>query len=125
MRLSASACRRWRRFPLTPTLRTVEAPGAAASLPSSLPTSAVMICLTLYGIGTLLWLRSLERVPGIAAYPRVGLGFALADVLRKLIFGDDLGLRRIVGILVVISGTVSVSQRQGCQRCRRASGSQD
>lgn len=86
--------------------RTVETAGAAAFLVSTLLTPGVIIALTLYGIGTLLWLSLLGRVPVSQVGPFVGLGFVLGNV----IFGDHLGMFRGAGILVVIGGSVLVGQ---------------
>jgi multidrug transporter EmrE-like cation transporter len=65
--------------------------------------------LALYGIGTMLWLTVLGRVQVSQAYPFVGLGFVLTALMGYAIFGDTLGVVRILGILSIIGGIALVA----------------
>jgi len=88
--------------------------GATAPVPeglvAALLTPGVLIGLSLYGLGTLLWLTALGRVEVSQAYPFVGLGFVLTAVLGYVLFGDALGPQRVAGILLVIGGIVLVAR---------------
>jgi drug/metabolite transporter (DMT)-like permease len=66
--------------------------------------------LSLYGIGTVLWLGVLSRTEVSQAYPFVGLGFVFTAIIGWLLFGDALGPPRIAGIGLIILGIVMVSR---------------
>jgi multidrug transporter EmrE-like cation transporter len=66
--------------------------------------------LTLYGIGTLLWLGVLSRTELSQAYPFVGLGFILTALFGYLFFQDTLNGTRIIGTLLVTAGIVLVAR---------------
>jgi multidrug transporter EmrE-like cation transporter len=74
-----------------------------------LGTPGVMIGLLLYAIGTLLWLTALGKVELSQAYPFVGIGFALTTLAGWLLFGDDLSVQRISGIVLVVGGIALVA----------------
>lgn len=80
------------------------------SLLHALLTPGVLGGLALYGLGTLLWLSALGRVEVSQAYPFVGLGFILTSLLGYALFGEALGLQRLLGILLVIGGIVVVAR---------------
>lgn len=80
------------------------------SLLHALLTPGVLGGLALYGLGTLLWLSALGRVEVSQAYPFVGLGFILTSLLGYALFGEALGLQRVLGILLVIGGIVVVAR---------------
>jgi multidrug transporter EmrE-like cation transporter len=86
--------------------------GAAQSsgLLGALFTPGVLIGLSLYGFGTLLWLSVLGRTEVSQAYPFVGLGFVLTAILGHFLFNDAVGPQRIIGILLVIGGIVLVAR---------------
>src|ERR1700760_1569313 len=56
--------------------------------------------ITLYGVGTMLWLTVLSCIEVSQADPFVGLGFVLTAVLGYALFGNALGLQRILGTLL-------------------------
>jgi multidrug transporter EmrE-like cation transporter len=75
-----------------------------------LATPGVIIGLTLYAAGTMLWLVALQRLEISQAYPFVGLGFALTTLAGWCLFGDDLSLQRLGGIALIVVGTTFVAQ---------------
>jgi multidrug transporter EmrE-like cation transporter len=77
---------------------------------AKLVTPGVLIGLALYGFGTLLWLTALGRVELSQAYPFVGIGFALTALAGWWIFGDQLSLQRVAGIVLVVGGIVLVAR---------------
>jgi drug/metabolite transporter (DMT)-like permease len=66
--------------------------------------------LSLYGIGTVLWLGVLSRTEVSQAYPFVGLGFVLTALIGYFLFGDALGPLRIAGIALVMAGIFLISR---------------
>ncbi|MCB8878162.1 SMR family transporter [Acidisoma silvae] len=91
---------------------TVSASGKAGlltSLSQALFTPGVIGGLALYGIGTIIWLGVLRRIDVSQAYPFIGLGIALTTFLGYALFGETLGMQRILGMLLVIGGIVVVA----------------
>ncbi len=93
----------------------VSAPQNAAS--SSIPgpllvllSPAVLFGLTLYGVGTVLWLSALGRVELSQAYPFVGIGFALTTLGGWWLFGDHLSASRLLGIMLTVIGITFVAR---------------
>jgi multidrug transporter EmrE-like cation transporter len=70
----------------------------------------VLVGLSLYGVGTLIWLKALSRVEVSQAYPFVGLGFVLTTAAGWWFFGDKLTGQRLIGISLVLSGIVVLSR---------------
>jgi drug/metabolite transporter (DMT)-like permease len=66
--------------------------------------------LALYGLGTLLWLGVLSRVQLSQAYPFVGLSFVLTAALGYLVFRDDMGALRMIGISLIVAGVFLVGK---------------
>jgi multidrug transporter EmrE-like cation transporter len=73
-------------------------------------STGVLGGLSLYGIGTVLWLGVLSRIDVSLAYPFVGLGFVLTALIGYFLFGDTLGPLRIGGIALVILGIFLISR---------------
>jgi multidrug transporter EmrE-like cation transporter len=73
-------------------------------------SAGVLGGLSLYGIGTVLWLGVLSRTEVSQAYPFVGLGFVLTALIGYFLFGDALGPLRIVGIALVVAGIFLISR---------------
>lgn len=60
--------------------------------------------LALYGLGAMVWLLVLARVPVSMAYAFVALGFLLTMALGCLVLGEVLTLRKVAGTLLVAAG---------------------
>jgi drug/metabolite transporter (DMT)-like permease len=73
-------------------------------------SAGVLGGLSLYGIGTVLWLGVLSRTEVSQAYPFVGLGFVLTALIGYFLFGDVLGPLRIAGIALVMAGIFLISR---------------
>jgi drug/metabolite transporter (DMT)-like permease len=73
-------------------------------------SAGVLGGLSLYGIGTVLWLGVLSRTEVSQAYPFVGLGFVLTALIGYFLFGDALGPLRIAGIALVMGGIFLISR---------------
>lgn len=63
----------------------------------------------LYGLGAVIWLAVLARWDVSKAYPLVGLGFVLT-LLVGLTQGEQIGLARTVGVLMIAAGVYLVSR---------------
>lgn len=57
-----------------------------------------------YGIGVLLWLFVLSRVPVSFAYPFVALGIAITTLSGVLILGETMSRLSLAGIAIIVAG---------------------
>lgn len=63
----------------------------------------------LYGLGAAVWLTVLARWDVSKAYPLAGLGFCMA-ALAGLLAGEQVGLWRLLGIMLICTGVVLVGR---------------
>lgn len=82
----------------------------ATSLVALLTSPYVVGGLALYGLGAVVWLFVLARLPLTAAYPFVGLGFIMTLVLGMVVLGEVVSPVRIVGTLMIACGCVLVAR---------------
>lgn len=59
-----------------------------------------------YGLGTLLWLLVLSRIPVSLAYPFVALGIILTTLSGMLLLGEQVSRLSIMGIGLIAVGIV-------------------
>lgn len=64
--------------------------------------------LLCYGIGTLLWLLALARLPLSRVYPFTILTFVIVYVASVLILGERLTASLLIGVLLVCAGLVVI-----------------
>lgn len=76
------------------------------SLASS-PT--LLVALTLYGLGTLIWIFTLKSVPLTLAYSFMALTFCFVPLLAALFLGEALTLRYAAGAALIIGGMVIIN----------------
>lgn len=62
-----------------------------------------------YGFGAVVWLFVLSRWDVSKAYPLVGIGFAMT-VLIGLAIGEEVGLMRFCGVILICAGVWMVAQ---------------
>lgn len=67
-----------------------------------------LIALALYGVATILWVLALRETPLSRAYVFVALAFALVPIGAAVFFHEVLGLRYVVGLLLIITGIVII-----------------
>lgn len=84
--------------------RTLLGPLAILSSPG------VATGLTLYAVGTVLWLHALKSIELSQAYPFVGLGFALTTLAGWWLFAETISPGRLIGIVAVIVGIVLLAR---------------
>lgn len=66
--------------------------------------------LTCYGVGMLLWLVCLSKLPLTSAYPLVSLAIVLVLGLSVLFLGETLSSAKIVGSVLVVLGVVIIGR---------------
>jgi drug/metabolite transporter (DMT)-like permease len=73
----------------------------------------VLLGLALYGLGAILWLFVLARLPLTAAYPFVGLGFVATLAIGVLALNEAVTPGRLAGTLLIAVGCVLVARSVG------------
>lgn len=70
----------------------------------------VWVGLTVYAASAIVWLVVLARVQVSLAYPFVGLGFIVTMLLGWIFHGDDVGVARVAGTLLIALGVVVLAR---------------
>src|SRR5258708_30909905 len=73
-------------------------------------TPAILIGLVFYGLGMVTWLFVLAKIDVSQAYPFMGLGVVMTLTIGYFVLHEPINAFRAVGMLLVISGIVFVSQ---------------
>ena len=68
-----------------------------------------LLGLIAYGIGTLLWIYVLSRVPLTLAYPFTALTFVLVYLAGAWLFGEPVTLRALTGVALILGGLFMVT----------------
>lgn len=70
----------------------------------------VVLGLSLYGLGAVVWLLVLAEVELSLAYPFVGMGFIITMLLSWWLLNDAMNLQRVAGTLLISAGVVLVAR---------------
>lgn len=62
----------------------------------------MLLALSIYGIGTIVWIYLLRTVPLSTAYPFMGLPFCLVPILAVVTLGEPLTLRTGIATAMII-----------------------
>lgn len=73
-------------------------------------TPLVLIGTLIYTVSILLWLYSLSKVDLSFAYPFAALSHVLVPLASLLLLGEEVPLRRWIGIAVICVGLIVVSR---------------
>lgn len=77
---------------------------------SFLVTPGIIVGLSLYVLGTILWLKALADVELSQAYPFVAIGFVVTTVASYYLFDDAISAGRILGICFIVIGVIMVAK---------------
>ncbi len=95
---------------VAPARGAVASDDTATSLMTYLTSPLVIGGFALYGLGAILWLFVLARLPLTAAYPFVGIGFILTMMLGIWTLGEVVTPTRLIGTLLIALGCVLVAR---------------
>jgi multidrug transporter EmrE-like cation transporter len=79
----------------------------AGRIAQSPPILAGMVC---YGISVVIWILALARVEVSVAYPMLSVGYVVNAVAAWWLFGENISLMRVTGMLVIITGVWLVAR---------------
>jgi multidrug transporter EmrE-like cation transporter len=76
-------------------------------------TPPIVVGLFAYVFSVIVWLLVLSRVQVSYAYPMLSIGYVVNAVAAYYLFGEDLSIIRIMGIVVIIAGVYLISRTSG------------
>ena len=92
-------------------LRAAALRGADPARPLTLVASPLFLGgVAAYALSVLTWLAVLKRVPLSVATPFIALVYVIVPVAARVLFGDVLTWRMLVGMALVAGGVVLVAQ---------------
>ncbi len=84
--------------------------GAGPAILTVLQTVPVIGGLAVYGLGAVLWLLVLSKLPVSAVYPLVSLAIVFVVVIGTAFLHETVSFARIAGVAVVIAGLLLISR---------------
>jgi multidrug transporter EmrE-like cation transporter len=66
--------------------------------------------LSCYAVSVVVWIMALSRVEVSIAYPMLSVGYVVNALAAYLLFGEAVGLQRLVGIGIIIVGVCIVAR---------------
>ncbi|MBM3306906.1 MAG: EamA family transporter [Candidatus Eisenbacteria bacterium] len=81
--------------------------GLSTAVPM-LTAPLTLLGLVLYAVSAVFWISALSRVQLSYAYPLLGVGYVLVAVASWHLWGESMGLQRILGTIVVAVGVYLV-----------------
>ena len=70
----------------------------------------VLLGLVCYGMGFMVWLIVLSKAEVSYAYPLISLGYVFTAILARAMFGEAVGVTRMVGIMVTCLGVFMIAR---------------
>ncbi|MEB3299782.1 MAG: EamA family transporter [Candidatus Sericytochromatia bacterium] len=67
----------------------------------------------LYGLGAVVWIVVLSRVPLSFAYPMLGLSYVLILLVSRFILHEQVSVQRWIGAMLIVTGAALVSRTSG------------
>jgi multidrug transporter EmrE-like cation transporter len=66
--------------------------------------------LMCYAISVVVWIIALSRVEVSIAYPMLSIGYVVNAIAAYLLFGEAVGVQRLVGIGIIVVGVYVVAR---------------
>jgi multidrug transporter EmrE-like cation transporter len=66
--------------------------------------------LTCYVISVAVWIMALSRVEVSVAYPMLSVGYVVNAIAAYFLFGEAVGVQRLVGIGIIVIGVYVVAR---------------
>jgi drug/metabolite transporter (DMT)-like permease len=71
-------------------------------------TPYIVLGFAVYGVSAILWLDVLSRLDFSVAFPLVSLTYIFALVIGSVLFHEQVGLSRIMGVILICGGLVFI-----------------
>jgi drug/metabolite transporter (DMT)-like permease len=82
-------------------------------LPKVLSTPQILIAITLFSMGFMLWLVVLSRTEISFAYPLLSAAYVFIPLVSHFVLAEPISLRQWAGILMITAGVVLVASSRG------------
>ena len=66
--------------------------------------------LMCYAISVVVWIMALSRVEVSIAYPMLSIGYVVNAIAAYVLFGEAVGIQRLVGIGIIVIGVYVVAR---------------
>jgi multidrug transporter EmrE-like cation transporter len=66
--------------------------------------------LTCYVVSVVVWILALSRVEVSIAYPMLSIGYVINAIAAYFLFGEAVGVQRLVGIGIIVIGVYVVAR---------------
>jgi multidrug transporter EmrE-like cation transporter len=66
--------------------------------------------LMCYAISVVVWIMALSRVEVSIAYPMLSIGYVVNAIAAYLLFGEAVGIQRLLGIGIIVVGVYVVAR---------------
>lgn len=63
-----------------------------------------------YGLGTIFWLIALSKKDLSFVYPFISLTYILVLVLSSLVLKENIGVNKLIGTLIIVSGLIIIAR---------------
>ncbi len=73
-----------------------------------LSTPYIVLGFAVYGVSAILWLDVLSRLDFSVAFPLVSLTYIFALIIGSVLFHEQVGLSRIMGVFLICGGLVFI-----------------
>jgi|WetSurMetagenome_2_1015567.scaffolds.fasta_scaffold574747_2 drug/metabolite transporter (DMT)-like permease len=91
-----------------PSVRTAMAGGPGQALVAMFANPQVIGGLAAYGVGAVLWLLCLSRIPLVMAYPLVSLAIVGVILSSVFLLGESVSITGIIGSMLVVAGVALI-----------------
>ena len=70
----------------------------------------ILAGLACYVVSVVVWILGLSRVPVSVAYPMLSMGYIVNAILAYYLFGESLGMQKVIGIGFIVVGVFLVAR---------------
>ena len=70
----------------------------------------ILAGLACYVVSVVVWILGLSRVPVSVAYPMLSMGYVVNAILAYYLFGESLGMQKVIGIGFIVVGVFLVAR---------------
>jgi multidrug transporter EmrE-like cation transporter len=88
----------------------IQGGGLVSMMMRMLANGYLWLAMVLYGFSILLWMFVLSKVEVSFAYPFLSLGYGIVLVLGFFLFGEQVTLLRVAGVMVIVVGVILISR---------------
>lgn len=81
-------------------------------LSNILKSPYLILGISLYGLGSILWLFVLKRMPLSVAYPSMSISYIIVFFASGILFTETLGFTKILGVALIFLGVSIINRKE-------------